>query len=105
MLILVPKLDDVEAATVHVEMDVAFLEVRRDGLPDSDFGMHCFHGLPSRLADALAMAFWRHEQQLQIAFPGLLFDGQHDSTHFLAVHNNAIGLGVFSVDRVLDGTA
>ena len=34
----IPKLDNVETATVHIEVNVAFLEVRRDGLPDPDFG-------------------------------------------------------------------
>ena len=33
-MILVPELDDLEAAAVHVEVDVAFFEVRGDGFPD-----------------------------------------------------------------------
>ena len=57
VLVFVPKLDDVEAASVHIEVDVTLLEVRRDGLPDTDFGMHSLHSLPSHLSDALAMAF------------------------------------------------
>ena len=35
VLILVPELDDMEAAAVHVEVDVALLEIRGDGFPDA----------------------------------------------------------------------
>ena len=31
------ELDDLKAAAVHVEMDVALVEVRRAGLPDAGF--------------------------------------------------------------------
>lgn len=55
-MILVPELDDLEAAAVHVEMDVAFFEVRGDGFPDFNLRMKRFHGLPSGLADALTVA-------------------------------------------------
>ena len=55
MMIFVPKLNDVEAQTVYIEMKVALLELGSDGFPYADFRVHGFYGLPCRLADALAM--------------------------------------------------
>ena len=39
--ILAPKLIDLEAALVHVEMNIAFLKIGRAGLPNLGLGMTC----------------------------------------------------------------
>lgn len=36
----VEELDDVEAATIDIEMNVALLEIGSDGFPYVDFGVH-----------------------------------------------------------------
>ena len=51
MLVFIPELYDVEAQTVHIEMNVALLEIRSDGFPNADFGVQGFYSLPCRLAD------------------------------------------------------
>ena len=66
VLMLVPERDDMEAAAVHVEVDVALLEIRGDGFPDADLRMQRFNGLPSGLADAFAMALRKDEQQFKL---------------------------------------
>ena len=40
MLVFIPEFYDVEAQTVHIEMNVALLEIGSDGFPDADFGVH-----------------------------------------------------------------
>ena len=40
MLIFIPGFYDVEAQTVHIEMNVALLEIGSDGFPYVDFGVH-----------------------------------------------------------------
>ena len=84
-MVLIPELDDMEAAAVHVEVDVALLEVRGNGLPDADFRMPRFHGLPSSLADAFAVAFRKDKQQFKLALSRLLVSLKYDAAHLLAV--------------------
>ena len=92
MMELVPKLDDVEAAAVHVEVDVTFLEVGCDGLPNLDLRMHRFNRPPGCLADALAMDLGQHEKQFQFT-PGRFFVYTQDyAAHLLAVQDNAVSL-------------
>ena len=62
VLILVPELDDVESAAVHIKVNVPLLEVRSNGFPDLDFWMQCFNGLPCCLANAFAMGLRQHKQ-------------------------------------------
>ena len=61
MLILVPEFDDMEPAAVHVEVDVALLEVWGDGFPHLDLRMLRFHRLPGGLANALAVDLRQNE--------------------------------------------
>lgn len=63
----VEELDDVEATTIDIKMNVALLEIGRMGLPDADFRMHPFHLAPSRITDATTVDVGRDEQQLQFS--------------------------------------
>ena len=101
----VEELDDVEAATIDIEMNVALLEIGRMGLPDANFGMHPFHLAPSGKTDATTVDVGRYEQQLQFAQSPFLVDSQHDSADFLPVADDAIGLGIWLVDGSLNGFA
>ena len=101
----VEELDDVEAATIDIEMNVALLEIGRMGLPDANFGMHPFHLAPSGKTDATTVDVGRYEQQLQFAQSPFLVDSQHDSADFLPVADDAIGLGIWLVDGTLNGFA
>lgn len=58
MVVGVPEFDDVETATVNIEMDVALLEIGGDAFPDFDFGVHRLYGFPCCLANALAVDIW-----------------------------------------------
>ena len=102
MMMLVPELDDMEAATVHVEVDIALLEIRGDGFPDEDLRMQCFNGLPSSLADAFAVAIRKDEQQFEIALCCLFVNLKHNAADLLLVQDNPVGFGVLSIDGILD---
>lgn len=99
----VKELDDVEAATIDIEMNVALLEIGRMGLPNADFRMHPFHLAPSRITDATTVDVGRNEQQLQFAQSLFLVDFQHDSADFLPVTDDAISLGIWLVDGTFNG--
>ena len=105
MLVFVPKLHDVEAAAVDVEVDVALLEIRRDGFPSLDFRVHRLNCLPSRLTDAFAVDFWADKQQFQFAFGFLSVDLQHHTADFFSIQKDAICLGNLSVDGVFNSGA
>ena len=62
----VEELHDMEPAAVEVEMDVPLLKVRRDGLPDLDFGMQLFHRALCGIAHAPAVDMRRNEQKIEI---------------------------------------
>ena len=99
---LVPELDDMEAAAVHIEVDVALLEIRGDGLPDADLRVQCFHGLPRRLADAFAVALRKDEQQFKVTFLRLLVNLKYDTTHLLPIQDNPVGFSFLAVNGILD---
>ena len=73
---LVEKLHDVEAAAVHIEMDVPLLEIRRACLPYLDLWEHLLHLAPGRLADSLAVYFGIYEEYLQVAMAAVHLDNQ-----------------------------
>ena len=81
MLVLVPELDNMETAAVHVEVNVAFFEIRGYGLPNLDLRMHRFNGFPRSLADALAVDLRQHEQQFQLTLGRLLINTHDDTAH------------------------
>ena len=61
------EFDYMKAAAVDIEMDVANFKIRRDGLPNLDFGVELFYFTPRSISDALAVYLRRNEKQLQIA--------------------------------------
>lgn len=54
-MVTVEKLHDVEAASVHVEVDVSFLEVRRYRLPDLHLQVQPLDLASCSVTDAPAM--------------------------------------------------
>ena len=53
--ILAPKLVDLKAALVNVEMNIAFFEIWSAGLPNLGFGMQSLYRKPRTVSDALGM--------------------------------------------------
>ena len=94
----VEELHDMKAAPVHVEVDVPLLEVGGDGLPEVHLRVELFDSAPGGVADAPAVDFGGHEQELEIAPIPLHFD--HRAAHRLPVRQNAIGFA--PVDGRLD---
>lgn len=64
-VVRVVKLDDLEAAFVHIEVNVALLKVRCMGFPHFCFWIAFFDGKPSFKANALTMESWRDKEELQ----------------------------------------
>ena len=100
--IFAPKLIDLKAALVHVEMDVALLKIRRAGLPNLGFGMQSLHRLPSAVADAFCVFLGRNEQDLQLVVMGFSVDLQNHAANSFSVDNDAVGLAVGRIDTMLD---
>ncbi len=69
-VVAVEELDNVEPEPVHVEVDVARLEIGGAGLPDADFGVEPFDGAPCCLSDSHAVAFWKDEEEFKFAAEG-----------------------------------
>ena len=103
MEMLVPKLHDMESAAVDIEMYVALLEIRGDGLPNLDFRMHPLDRLPCSLADALAMGVGIHKKQFQLSFSDFLVNAQDKAADFLPVTDDAICLGFLTINGVDNG--
>ena len=102
MLELVPEFDDMEPASVYVEVDVALFKVRGNGFPDLDLRMPRFNRLPGRLSDALAVDLRQNEKQLQLAFGRVFVYAQDYAAHLLTVQDNPVSLRILSVDGIFD---
>ena len=92
-----------EAASVHVKVDVALLEVRGDCLPNLDLRRLRFHRLPGGLANALAVDLRQNEKQLQLAVGRLFVYSQDNAAHLLPVEYDPVSLGILPVDGIFDG--
>ena len=100
--ILAPKLIDLEAALVHVEMNISLLEIGGAGLPNLGFGVESLNRLPSTVADAFGVFLGSNEQDLKLVVICFFVDLQDHAANLLAVHNNAICFAIGSVDTTLD---
>ena len=84
-------------------MDVPFFKGRGACLPDPCFGVQAFHLLPGREADALAVGFGVHEQQVQMVVLRFMIELQDDAADGLPVLPDAVG-DAFA-DAALNGPA
>ena len=102
-VVAVEELHDVEAALVHVKVDVPRLKVRGAGLPDLRLRVKALDFSPGRRADALAVGCGRDEQQIQMVVLRLFVDVQDQPADDPAVLPDAVGNAL--VDAVLDSLA
>ena len=100
--ILAPKLIDLEAALVHIEMDVALLKIRRAGLPNLGFGMQRLNRLPRAVADAFGVLLGSNEQNLKLIMMCFFVDLQNHAADLPSVHNDAIGFAIGRIDATLN---
>ena len=59
--VLAPKLVDLKAALVNVEMNIAFFEIWSAGLPNLGLGMQSLYRKPRTISDALGVLLGRNE--------------------------------------------
>ena len=100
--ILTPKLVDLKAALVDVEMDIALLKIGCAGLPNLRFRVQSLNRLPRAITDALCVLLGGNEQNLQLVVMCFLVDPQDYTANTLAVDNDAVGLAIRRVDRAFD---
>mgnify|MGYP000297975288 FL=1 len=99
-VVLVEELDDVEAALIDVEMDVAHLEVRCFQLPLRHLGMGRFDGGPGPRPNALAVNRRVHREEQDLALiPVDCEDGIADADSVL---NEPVRPRARRVQRFLD---
>ncbi len=104
-VVAVEELDDVESEPVHVEVDVAHLEIRRACFPNSDFGMKAFDRAPGGLPDAEAVKSGRDEKEVKVAAPFFLVDPDDNTSGDFSARDDAVGLGVAGTNGAQDGPA
>ena len=97
------KLHDMKTTFVDVEVDVAFLEIGRAGLPNNNFRIHLFYEAPGRIAYAFAVDIGFDKQQFQLATKKSFVNGNDHAADLFPVQKDAISLAV--VDGLLDGGA
>lgn len=91
-VVAVEELDDVEAAPVHVEVDIALLEVRGHEAPDLHLRVCLFDLASGGVADAPAVRVRAGEQKLELAL--LTLDLHHGAADPLAVLDDSPGLAL-----------
>ena len=101
--ILAPKLIYLEAALVHVEMDVALLKIGGAGLPYLRLGMKRLHRLPRTVTDSFAVFLGHGKQDFQVIVICLAVDLQNHPAYLPAVCDNAIGFVLRIIEAALDG--
>ena len=89
-VVVVEELDDVESEPVHIEVDVARLEIGRAGLSDADFGVEPFDGAPRGLSDSHAVVFGTNEEEFK--FAAVAARPYHKAADLPSVLDDAIGL-------------
>ncbi len=62
----VKEFHEPKTQAVNVKVDVSFFKIRRYGFPDGNFGMHPFNSLPGCGADAAAVEFRSHKEEIQV---------------------------------------
>lgn len=104
-VVLVEELDDVEAAAVDVEVDVALLEVGGQRLPHLYLGVQALHLAPGGIAGAAAVGVGVGEEQRELALAPLGVEGDDHSAHAALVGDDEVGLGTLGVEHLDDGAA
>lgn len=102
-MMTVEEFDDVETATIDIEMNVALLEIGGNCFPNPDFGVHLLDGLPRCETYTSAVDMGRDEKQFEVARMGVGVQVYHYASHLLAVAYDSVSLGTRGVDSVADG--
>lgn len=79
------ELDDFEAASVYVEVDVPLLKVWRDGVPDARLRISSFNGGPGIPTDAGPVLTRLDEKQIERVLVGCWVDRQDAPTYMILI--------------------
>ena len=96
-LILVPEFHDVETQPVHIEVYVAFFEIRCHGFPHTDFGVNDFNCLSSSLAKPLTVSIRLDKQYFQFAFCVLPVNLKNHAANDLFIMHYSVSLGLIVI--------
>ena len=78
-MMTIEELHNMKATPIDVEMNIPFLEIRRDSIPNRHLWMQALHCAPCGIADPFAVNTRRHKQQVKIAtFSVHLYDNTAD---------------------------
>lgn len=83
------EFDDLEAAFVHVEVDVPLLEIGRVRFPDAGLRKPPLNRLPGPMAKAAAFLPHRDEEEIERVMLRLRIDGDDGATHGAALMDDA----------------
>ena len=77
----VKKFHNVEAALIHIEMNVSFFKIGGVGFPNPHGGIPPLYGLPRSKSHTATLANPVEEKELQIAMAAIMIGGHHRPTH------------------------
>lgn len=77
----VKKFHNVEAALIHIEMNVSFFKIGGVGFPNPHGGIPPLYGLPCSKSHTATLADPVEEKELQIAVAAIMIGGHHRPTH------------------------
>ena len=92
--ILAPKLIDLKAALINVEVDITFFKIWSAGLPHLGFGMQRLNRKPSAVADALGVLLRGNKQDFKLVAVGFLVYFENNAANTSTVHNDEVGLTI-----------
>ena len=103
--ILTPKLVDLKAAFIDVEMDIPLFKIWRTGFPNLGFRVQSFNGKPRAISDPSAVRLGQDKKDLKVVVIVFFVDLQYYAADVLAVNHNAVCFIVRIVDAMLDRLA
>ena len=103
--ILTPKLVDLKAAFIDVEMDIPLFKIWRTSLPHLGFGVQSLNGKPRAIANSSAVRIGRNEKDLQVVVISFPVDLQYNSSNVFTVNDNSVSFIIRIIDAIFNRLA
>ena len=102
-MMLTKKLDNMESATVDIEMNVTLFKIWGHRFPHTNLWVHTFHLTPGCISDSTAMDMGRYEQKFQLSTECIFIDANHYATYDLTIFGNAVSLSIWGINSLFNG--
>lgn len=99
-MVFAEKFHNVETAFVHVEVNIAFFEIRCDQFPYLCFGIHPFNHFPCMISQSPAVKLRIKIKQIHGVAVGDIVYAQSDSSGFFAIGVNVVNRCLWVVENL-----